>query len=196
MFTGIVHHVGEVKAIVRNRYTFSAPQTFFRNLHAGSSVAINGMCVTLESDPRKRRFSIEVMPETKRRTTVETLRVGDRVNLERSLSTKGFFDGHIIQGHVDDTAVVSSIKSEGNAKIFTFTADKKLLRYLVEKGSVAINGVSLTVMNSKQNSFAVGIIPHTLRTTALTFLRRGDTVNIEVDILAKYVEKCMRKISV
>lgn len=189
MFTGIVKHVGTVEAIEKSRYTFFAPAPFLRNLTVGSSVAVNGACLTITGEPRGRKFSVEVMPETKRRTMIHTLHVGDCVNVERSMSSQGFFDGHIIQGHVDGTAVISSIKSEGNAKVITLEVDGKLSRYMVEKGSVSINGISLTIATIGARTLTVAIVPHTWENTALRHVRMGDLVNVEVDPIAKYVEK-------
>ncbi|OGD83337.1 riboflavin synthase subunit alpha [Candidatus Curtissbacteria bacterium RBG_13_40_7] len=188
MFTGIISHLGKLEKVKGKEFTFSAGKSFCRNLKKSSSVAVNGACLTVVAKS-KNTFSVDVMPETLNRTVLGDLKKGDLVNLELSLSASGRFEGHFVQGHVDGQATVVNIIKEGNSHLFKFRVDKSLTRYLVNKGSVAINGVSLTVIQAKNVFFTAGIIPYTWNNTTMKSLRVGDKVNIEVDILAKYVEK-------
>jgi len=188
MFTGIISHLGKVKKIENKTLTFSAGRSFCKKIKKGVSVAVNGVCLTTVTKSQN-SFSVEVMPETLRRTTLGNLKKGDLVNLELSLLATGRFEGHIVQGHVDGQATVVNIIKEGNSYLFKFRVGKSLTRYFVEKGSVAVNGISLTVIEAKNNFFTVGIIPYTWENTTFKNLKVGDKVNIEVDILAKYLEK-------
>ena len=154
----------------------------------GDSVAVNGVCLTV-IDKRADLFQVEVMPETLKRTALGGLKSGDIVNLELAMKAADRFAGHIVQGHIDGVATVKSIKQKGNSRLFTFEVPKQLGRYIVEKGSVAVNGISLTVIDTNNKTFTVGIIPYTWRHTMLSSAKVGDRVNIEVDILAKYLEK-------
>ena len=158
-------------------------------------MAVNGACLTINSKSSK-NFNVEVMPETLRRTNLGDLKVRDLVNLELAMRAQDMFAGHIVQGHVDGMATIKSIKMEGNSRIFTFRVDSRLSRYVVEKGSIAVNGISLTVIDVDRNSFTVGIIPVTWKRTMFKYAKVGDSVNIEVDILAKYVEKQLKAIDV
>ena len=191
MFTGIISHLGKVDSIKEGQFTFSAPVSFLKNLKKGSSVAVNGVCLTITS-VGKDTFFISLMPETLRRTTLGTLKKGEIVNLELPLSASGRFEGHIVLGHVDGMAEVVDIKREGNSRIFTFKISRQLIRFIVEKGSIAVNGISLTVIEAKDGLFTVGIIPYTWGNTMIRNLKAGDKVDIEVDILAKYVEKLLK----
>src|SRR3989338_264541 len=189
MFTGIITHLGKVDSITKSCYTFSADRSFFQKLGQGGSVAVNGVCLTVNARPKTYLFSIEVMPETVKKTTIGTLKLGDYVNLELPLSADALFEGHMVQGHVDGTGMIKKIKSEGNSHIFTIKVKSDLSYYLIDKGSIAVNGISLTIIKAGQSSFTVGVIPYTWKTTMLQYSKTGDPVNIEVDILAKYVEK-------
>ncbi|EKD64798.1 MAG: hypothetical protein ACD_50C00302G0002 [uncultured bacterium] len=192
MFTGIISHLGKVVSIERNGFSFSAGPSFFKNIKKGSSVAVNGVCLTTIGRPSHDSFKVEVMPETLKRTMLGDLKKGDLVNLELALSANGRFEGHIVQGHVDGKAMAVNIDKEENSFIFKFRVDKSLTSYLVNKGSVCINGISLTVIEAKNDFFTVGIIPYTWNNTMMSQLKVGDKVNIEVDILAKYVERIMK----
>lgn len=189
MFNGIITHLGKVKTIKQSRYSFSTDRDFFKKLGKGSSVAINGICLTLDADPTADTFSIEVMPETVKKTSISTLKIGGYVNLELPMSVNSLFAGHIVQGHIDGTGKITAITPRGNSHIFTIQVKPELEKYMINKGSVAVNGISLTIMNTKKEYFTVGIIPYTFKHTTMQYSKIGDVVNIEVDVLAKYVEK-------
>lgn len=163
-----------------------------KNLKKGDSVAVDGVCLTVIAKPNFNTFRVEVMPETLKRTVLGTLGIGDLVNLELAISATDRFAGHIVQGHIDGVAAVDNIKKEGNSHILAFKVSDKLSRYIIEKGSVAINGISLTVIEVKDTRFTVGIIPYTWTHTMLSSAKVGDRVNIEVDILGKYLEKLIK----
>jgi riboflavin synthase len=202
MFTGIVEELGKVKAVEPGRLVIVASKVLGGAV-LGGSVSVNGACLTMTSITRgtsgtrgtrgtkgaEGTFSVDVVPETLRRTNLGLLKVGDGVNLERPLAASGRLDGHIVQGHVDGTAKVASIGREGAALLVRFRMKPSLARYVVEKGFVAVDGTSLTVVHSYRDGFSVTIIPFTLRHTTFGNRKVGDTVNIEVDILAKYVER-------
>ena len=190
MFTGIVEEVGTVKSIGSGRLTVSA-SAILQGTRLGDSVAVNGACLTVMAvEPSS--FSVEVMPETLRRTSLGHLRPGSRVNLERALQVGGRIGGHLVQGHVDATGRVISLTPEGEAIIVRFAAGPEVLRYVVEKGCIAVDGVSLTVVADDRSSFAVSLVGFTLDHTVLGSRKIGDQVNLEVDILAKYIEKLGR----
>lgn len=192
MFTGIISHLGKLKEAKQSRYTFFAPRSLLKKLKKGASIAVNGVCLTVVS-LGKATFSVDVMPETIKKTCLGNLKPGGYVNLERPVSAKGLFEGHIVLGHIDQTATIASIKKQGNGWIFKFKAPASVLKYLVDKGSVTINGISLTVIKAEKNYFTVGIIPHTWKKTMLRFTKPGDRVNIEVDILAKHIKKFLEE---
>src|SRR3989338_7091583 len=189
MFTGIISHLGKLTKAEDPVFTFSAPKTITDSLKKGISIAINGICLTVTSKPHFDTFSVEIMPETLKRTMLGKLKVDDLVNLELPVTAYTLLSGHIVQGHVDGTGKVEEIKKEGNSRLFTIKIPSRLSKYIVEKGSIAVNGVSLTVIDIGDNFFTVGIIPHTWDKTMLYTIKSGDYVNIEVDILAKYLEK-------
>lgn len=188
MFTGIISHSGKLKSQENIFFTFSADSSLLRKIKKGSSVAINGVCLTVVSKSSD-SFSVELMPETISRTAFEDLKAGDLINLELPLKAGDTIDGHFVQGHIDGVGIVESIKKEENSHLFSFKIEKSLGKYIAEKGSVAVNGVSLTVIDAKSEHFTVGIIPYTFKNTNFGRVRTGDRVNIEVDVLAKYVEK-------
>lgn len=186
MFTGIVEEMGTLRAVDGYRLDVQASVTL-EGLRVGDSIAVNGACLTvtrLESDA----FSVEVTPETLRRTNLGHLSPGDPVNLERSLAWGGRLGGHLVQGHVDGTGEVVELAPQGNAHIMRFRAPPEVMRYVVPKGYIAIDGTSLTVVEVKPDTFTVSVIPATYRETVLGARRPGSVVNLEVDILAKYVE--------
>lgn len=189
MFTGIITHLGKVKFIHHSKYTCSSDISFFSKLGKGNSVAVNGICLTVNADPKMSRFSFEVMPETVKKTIIGTLKVGDYVNLELPMSAQALFEGHIVQGHVDGTGMIKKIQPENNSHILNIKVRLELSRYLINKGSIAVNGISLTIIEARRSFFTVGIIPYTWKHTMLQYTKMGDLVNIEVDVLAKYVEK-------
>jgi riboflavin synthase len=191
MFTGIVEEVGEVREVREQadvvRLVINGPKAASDARH-GDSIAVSGVCLTAV-DIDGTTFSVEMMPETLRRSSLHGVTQGTRVNLERAMSNGQRFGGHIMQGHVDGTAtVMSHTPGERTAEI-GFRLDPGLARYVVEKGSIAVDGVSLTVASVDRDSFTVALIPTTLAETTLAGLRPGDRVNIEVDVLAKYVER-------
>ena len=193
MFTGIVEETGEYLGLQKGGssavITIRASKVL-SDTAVGDSIAVNGVCLTvvrLLPD----RFLADVMPETLRRSTLGELKTGDRVNLERAMAADGRFGGHIVAGHVDGTGVIRSIRPESNAVLYTISADPKILRYIVEKGSIAIDGISLTVASLTDDSFTVSVIPHTREITALAVRKVGDQVNLENDIIGKYVERLM-----
>ena len=161
----------------------------------GESIAVNGVCLTAR-DIVGNRFLVDVSPESLSRTGLSGLEVGSRVNLERALRLSDRLGGHLVSGHVDAAGRVEERRPAGDFTLFTFSLDPKLTRYVIEKGSITINGVSLTVNSCEGNRFSVSIIPHTLAVTTLGGLKAGDRVNIEVDIIGKYVEKLLSEQSV
>lgn len=190
MFTGIVEEVGTVKSIGSGRLTVSA-SVILDGTRLGDSVAVNGACLTVTAADHS-SFSVEVMPETLRRTSLGQLRPGSKVNLERALLVGGRIGGHLVQGHVDATGRVISLTPEGEAIMARFAAGPEVLRYVVEKGFIAVDGVSLTVVAGDRSSLAVSLVGFTLDHTVLGSRKIGDQVNLEVDILAKYIEKLGR----
>lgn len=191
MFTGIVEEIGTVESVVRGakscRLTIRADK-IFDDLKLGDSVAVNGVCLTAE-EIRYPLFTADVMAETVRRTNIELLSPGGKVNLERAMQLNGRFGGHIVSGHIDGTGTVSSMMREDNAVWVRIAADSGLLRYIVKKGSVALDGISLTVADVEPGAFSVSVIPHTAEETTLIGKKPGDRINIECDIIGKYVEK-------
>jgi riboflavin synthase len=190
MFTGLVEDLGTIVAVDRNPggavFTFSSPLA--AQLAEGDSVAVNGVCLTATSIAGE-HFAADVMHETLRRSSLAELDDGGRVNLELALRADARLGGHIMQGHVDGVGVVGGVREDGFARIVTVEAAPELLRYVVEKGSIAVDGVSLTVARVDGTSFDVSLIPETLERTNLGATGPGRTVNLEVDIVAKYVEK-------
>ena len=193
MFTGIIEEIGTVRRIERGaagaRLTIGA-KTVLGGTKLGDSIATNGVCLTVVS-MRADSFSADVMAETLRRSSLGALQAGSPVNLERAMPANGRFGGHIVSGHIDGTGTVSSQKREDNAVWVTVRTPASLLRYIVEKGSIAIDGVSLTVAAVDETSFAVSIIPHTGAQTILLGKKPGETVNLECDVIGKYVEKLL-----
>lgn len=188
MFTGIISHSGLFLGKKGATFTFKANEDLHQKIAVADSIAVDGVCLTV-TKKLKDSFTADVMPETIKRTNLGGLKTGSEVNLERPLRLGDEFGGHMVAGHIDGVAGVKEIKREGNSQVFTFGVAAGLAKYLVEKGSVAINGVSLTIIGVKEAGFTVGIIPYTLEHTNFGRLKVGDNVNIEVDMTAKYVEK-------
>jgi riboflavin synthase len=191
MFTGLVREVGTVAAFDGSRLEIDAPETA-RGAGIGDSVAIDGVCLTVVAREGS-RLSFDAVPETLARTSLGSLVPGRRVNLEPALRAGDALGGHYVQGHVDGVGAVRSIESEGDGRRIWFDAPAELLRYVVEKGSIALQGTSLTVAAVDDTGFAVALIPHTLEATTLGALGEGDPVNLEADVLAKYVEKLVTR---
>ena len=189
MFTGIVEEVGVVAKISDNGMTVRATKVT-EDLKLGDSIAVNGTCLTAVSFDRT-EFSVDLSPETMRRTSLGQLSVGGPVNLERALLASDRMGGHIVQAHVDGTGRVMSTKRDRDSTIFRIRVPKRLNRYIVEKGFVAVDGISLTVVKRGASSFTLAVIPYTLANTNLAALSVGDRVNLEADILAKYVESLL-----
>ena len=190
MFTGIVEEIGSVKSSGSGRLAFAA-KVVLDGTNPGDSIAVNGVCLTVTSlTPAS--FSVDIMPETLRRTNLGTLRGGDKVNLERAMAADGRFGGHFVQGHVDGTGKVSGVRREGEALLLTFESTKEIMKYIVEKGFIAVDGASLTVVECNPTSFSVSLVGITQKATTFGGRKAGDVVNLEVDIIAKYVEKLNR----
>lgn len=193
MFTGIIEEIGSVAAISRSedRAKLSiCADRIFSDLKTGDSVAVNGVCLTAAEISGK-TFIADVMNETFSRSDLAELKKGSRVNLERAMPSNGRFGGHIVSGHVDGMGIITSVHKDGNAVWYDISAGRSIMRYIVEKGSAALDGVSLTVARLNEDGFSVSIIPHTSEETILSEKKRGDKVNIENDIIAKYVEKLL-----
>lgn len=190
MFTGLIADLGSVSGIERDAdgATLEISTRLAGELAEGDSIAVNGVCLTAIG-PQDGRFRAQAMEETLRRSSLETLEVGSSVNLELALRADGRLGGHIVQGHVDGTGKIERMREEGFARVLEVEAPSELARYLVEKGSVTVDGVSLTVSEVRGDGFSVSLIPETLARTNLGGAQIGDRVNIEVDILAKHVEK-------
>jgi riboflavin synthase len=186
MFTGITEELGKVSLLQPNKLVVKARKVL-EGMGIGDSVAVNGACLTVVEFGSD-YFGVEVVPETMRRTNLGLLKVGDEVNLERPLALGGRLGGHLVQGHVDEHGKVVSLRPEGDAVVMRFQAPREVMRYVVVKGFIAIDGISLTVVERDETSFNVSVIPHTRQNTTLGKRRVGDTVNLEVDIIAKYVE--------
>ena len=186
MFTGLIQGTAKLAARERGRLRLESSL----DLRDGDSVAVNGVCLTATAvDPRG--FAADVMPETLRRTSLGELAPGDRVNVELPLRAGDRLGGHVVQGHVDGTGSVESLTGDGLATLVRVAAPADLLRYVVEKGSIAVDGVSLTVSEVDEDGFTVSLVPETLERTTLGSAVPGRTVNLEVDVLAKYVEKLL-----
>jgi riboflavin synthase len=194
MFTGIVRELGRVAGIDGGdagvRLRIAAPQTAGSGVALGDSVAVGGVCLTVVAIDGA-ELSFDAVPETMTRTALGRLVAGDGVNVEPAVRAGEPLGGHVMQGHVDGTGSVRSVEPEGDGKRIWIDAADDMLRYCVEKGSVAVDGVSLTVAELDDAGFAVALIPHTLTETTLGGLVTGDTVNLEVDVLAKYVERLL-----
>ena len=195
MFTGIIEEVGTIKSVQRGHdseiLTVSASKVL-EGTRIGDSIAVNGICLTVTS-LSDGSFSADVMHETLNRSSLKGASVGMKVNLERAMPADGRFGGHIVSGHVDGTGSITSIRRDDNAVWFTVRPASGLMRYIVEKGSVALDGISLTVAKVTADTFSVSIIPHTLDQTVLSFRKVGDDINIETDIIGKYVEKMIKR---
>ena len=187
MFTGIVEEVGRVVAATATSLTVEG-EVVLGDLKLGDSLAIDGICLTVVRI-EGRRVTVGIQPETLRRTTLGRARSGQRVNLERAVTPTSRLGGHFVQGHVDGTGRLLSVEREADARVLRFQAPRELTRYVVEKGFVAVDGISLTVVETAGEEFSVSLVTYTQGATALLDKRPGEPVNVEVDILAKYVER-------
>lgn len=187
MFTGIIEEVGRIRRIGGGQLAVDCAKVV-EDVQLGDSIAVNGICLTVTAFD-KNHFTADVMPETLRRTSLSELGKGSPVNLERALTLSARLGGHIVSGHIDGTGEILSFQEEGNAILMKIVAGPDLLRYIVEKGSVALDGISLTVASVTEKDFTVSLIPHTREVTNLGYKKAGSTINIETDVLGKYVEK-------
>lgn len=187
MFTGIIEEVGALERLAGGEIAIRAKKVL-EDVALGDSIAVNGICLTVTHFDAA-HFTADVMPETVRRTSLAELRHGSCVNLERALTLKSRLGGHIVSGHIDGVGTIAAMKEEGNAILLTVRAGAEILRYIVEKGSIALDGISLTVARVSAADFTVSLIPHTREVTNLREKRIGSRLNIETDILGKYVEK-------
>jgi riboflavin synthase len=187
VFTGIVEEVGKVVSLRTDSITVSAGKAL-EGMQSGGSIAVNGVCLTVTAFDN-RSFSADIMPETMKRTNLGLLHAGDPVNLERPLKYGGEMGGHLVQGHIDDTGKIESVVPESEALLMRFVAPDAVMRYIVEKGFVAVDGISLTVVEKDASSFLVSLVSSTRNNTTLGMKKAGDMVNLEVDIIAKYVEQ-------
>lgn len=194
MFTGIIETLAKVEGIAKEQsnvhFTFSSAIT--HELKIDQSVAHNGVCLTVVSIDNK-KYTVTAIEETLQKTNLGNLNVGDSVNLERCMPANGRFDGHIVQGHVDETGTITNIIDNNGSWTYTITYNNTSNNLTVEKGSITINGTSLTVVDSQENSFSVCIIPYTYENTVFKTLKMGDAVNLEFDIVGKYVAKMLGK---
>lgn len=191
MFTGIVEETGKISSIKRgsNSAILSIlANKILEDIHVGDSIAVNGICLTV-ANFNKKSFSADVMHETIRRSSLSNINVGAYVNLERALPIGGRFGGHIVSGHVDGTGKITYIQRDDNAILYTIKAEPKIIRYIVEKGSITIDGMSLTVVSVQEDQFIISAIPHTVDITILKYRKLGDKVNLEADIVGKYIER-------
>lgn len=195
MFTGIVEEVGRVKQLRKTPLTMELTigcRHVLEGTRLGDSIAVNGVCLTviaMGSD----YFTADAMPETMQRTNLGKLNVSDSVNLERAVAAGQRMGGHFVQGHVDGIGTILSVSPYENAVLFRIEADSSLTHYMIEKGSVAVNGISLTIVEVKATEFTVSLIPHTIKNTQLRDAKQGDMVNIEVDMIGKYLNKWLEE---
>lgn len=189
MFTGIIEEIGTVKSIKSKAITIEADK-IFEDLKLGDSVAVNGTCLTVSSFSNK-IFNADITSETLNRTNLGDLKSGFKVNLERALTLNGRLGGHIVSGHVDGIGIIKNISKNSKDIILTVEVPFDLMKYIIEKGSVAVDGISLTIAEVNKNNFSIALIPHTFKETSLYYKKEGDKVNIENDIIGKYVEKLL-----
>ena len=190
MFTGIVEEVGQVKAIGNGTLQIQATKVL-EDVKLGDSIAVNGICLTVTGF-NSHSFQADVMPETIKRSSLGELKLGSPVNLERALTLSSRLGGHIVSGHIDGTGRIVSLKEDKNAILMKIQADGAILRYIVEKGSVALDGISLTVAQVGSRDFTVSLIPHTRQVTNLSVKGEGSLINIENDVVGKYVAKLLQ----
>jgi riboflavin synthase len=195
MFTGIIEEMGKIKEVAQtdDHFTLTVEAVeMLKNLCKGDSISVNGVCLTVTSFSTD-SFTVDIMPETVNATNFQQLSIGNFVNLERSMPADGRFGGHFVSGHVDGVGEIIEKKRKNNAVYDHIRTTKEITRYLVMKGSVAVDGTSLTVFGVTDDTFTISLIPHTLEATVLGLKETGDFVNIECDIFAKYIEKLMNR---
>ncbi|MCJ7769201.1 MAG: riboflavin synthase [Dehalococcoidales bacterium] len=187
MFTGIIEEIGRVTAVSSGKLAIAATKVL-QGMEQGGSISVNGACLTV-TEFSSNSFSVDIMPETLKRTNLSLLRAGDGVNLEMPLTMEKFLGGHLVQGHIDDTGRIASVTQQGETTLVRVEAPPEVMHYIVEKGFMAVDGISLTVVNIDAASFTVSVVNYTLKNTVLGNRKTGDIVNLEVDIIAKYVER-------
>ena len=194
MFTGIIETIGTVESLDNegNNINLLVSSSISKDLEVDQSVSHDGVCLTITNKSNK-SHNVTIVNQTIQKSKFSDLRIGSELNLERSMKINGRIDGHIVQGHVDDVGKCVNIEDESNSWIFTFQISDKFSRYLVEKGSISINGVSLTCFDIKDKFFSVAIIPHTYQNTNFNKIKINDFVNIEFDIIGKYVDRIIKK---
>lgn len=195
MFTGIVEEIGTVQAVVRGANAFQfriGCKKVLEDVGIGDSIAVNGVCLTVKEFTAA-YFIVDVMPETVKATTIQTLQVGSAVNLERAMAANGRFGGHFVSGHVDGTGEITTVRRDANAIYMDIQIDESLGKYLIDKGSVTVDGTSLTVFEVSQKGFVISLIPVTQSDSIIGHKQVGDLVNIECDMLAKYMEKLLER---
>lgn len=192
MFTGIITNLGKISSKTNGSLTITTDSSFLSRITKGTSVSINGICLTV-TEANKHSFKVDLMPETEKRTNIKYLHPENLVNLELPATPTTFLSGHIVQGHVDGVAKLISITQQENSHILKLLFPTNLSMYIVEKGSICLNGISLTLIETGKNFFTVGIIPFTWENTCLKTIKIDDYLNIEVDILAKYLEGLKNK---
>ena len=191
MFTGLIEEVGHIALIQRRERLFDITveaETVLDDVKIGDSISVNGVCLTVTATGDT-KFTVQAVEETLRRTTLEKQKKGSPVNLERSLRPGDRLGGHLVQGHVDGTGRITSVKGTRDNVLISISHEPELNRYIVEKGSITVDGISLTVSSARRGEFDISVIPHTLQSTTLVNARVGNSVNLETDIISKYVEK-------
>lgn len=191
MFTGIITNTANLQSVRQGVFVVSSDNKFIASIKIGDSVAVSGVCLTVEKKEKNKIF-FSVVPETLKRTNLSRLKIGSVMNLEKSMTLSTLLSGHLVQGHVDGLGTIKTIKIQGNSREIEVEVKADILKFLVEKGSVALNGISLTISKLKNKSFEVAIIPHTWISTNLKEIKIGDEVNIEIDIVAKYIKKFLK----
>ena len=194
MFSGIIETITPILKddVNRRQHVLTIRKPAAWKLRDGESVSVEGVCSTIQSF-NKNSFQVVYMPETLRKTTLGELKTGDAVNLERCLTLQSLIGGHLVQGHVDTTARIKKIQNEGEARLYTFQLPARFSRYIVPKGSIAVDGISLTVVQGTRSTFQCSLLAYTLEHTTLGGKKLGQQVNIEVDILGKYIERLLKK---
>lgn len=187
MFTGIIEEVGRITTVSSGKLAIAATK-ILRGMEPGGSISVNGACLTV-TEFSSSSFSVDIMPETLKRTNIGLLCARDGVNLERPLTMEKFLGGHLVQGHIDDTGRIASVMQQGETTLVRIEASPEVMRYIVEKGFITVDGISLTVVDIDAGSFTVSVVKYTLENTILGDRKTGDIVNLEVDIIAKYVER-------
>ncbi len=191
MFSGIIQEIGVIADIETTQFCFSGSAKFLINIKTGDSIAVNGVCLSVTKIINN-IFYADLSNETLSRTTFITAKAGDKVNLEKSLRLSDALNGHLVTGHIDGIGVIKDKIVDGNSIVFTINCVIAIMKYITQKGSICINGISLTIGNVENNTFTVNIIPHTLVATNLHKFNTGDKVNLEVDIIARYLEKLIK----